>query len=516
MKKAPRLSRKSYRNPKPEIDMLRQKNSKLRVKIRNLQVQCETLRLENEALGLRNRELQWSHTNYHAQLSRIYDSKSWKITRPLRNIYKEVERFRSLKRRVGVGLKRYLSRLSTGKVLIFLSQMGFISNSVPHYVNAKNQKFLSDNLGWTDFEKQILSRRHEFQCVYIFELCVEWGIPLYQRPQHMARALADKGCLVIYRTFAHQYDNVKGFREILPNVWLTNSSEVDQIKGAVHSIYSTSNLTINHVNMIKERGGTVVYEYIDKIDDQISGDSSRSERQRILRDSIFSDKDVAIAASSIELRNEVVARRKSQKNIILLQNGVDCYHYSNFRSQRVVNKRLLHKLVKFRSQYKFIVGYFGALAPWLWYEVLNEVAKDRTDIGFVFIGPDYNNSAVNLIRHNNVLTLGAIHYNELLHFANHFDVAIIPFEPGEIARTTSPLKLFEYFALEKPVVVTADMTECSAFKEVLLADSAKSFSQAFDLAYERSFDPEFKQRLKSLALANDWNSRAKNLIEFIG
>ena len=135
----------------------------------------------------------------------------------------------------------------------------------------------------------------------------------------------------------------------------------------------------------------------------------------------------------------------------------------------------------------------------------------RPDLGFVFIGPDYYGGLGKLPRARNVLHCGSVDYKVLPAYARTFDVCIIPFEPGEIARTTSPLKLFEYFALEKPVVVTSDMVECIAYDEVFHGDSAASFARAIDAALRVKDDASFRARLAALADHNTWDCRARAL-----
>ena len=135
----------------------------------------------------------------------------------------------------------------------------------------------------------------------------------------------------------------------------------------------------------------------------------------------------------------------------------------------------------------------------------------RTSASFVFIGPDYLGSVGRLPRTANVLRLDAVDHQALPVYAKRFDVCFIPFEPGEIARTTSPLKLFEYFALEKPVVVTSQMHECTSFKEVFSGDDARSLSGAIDDAVDRKSDRAFKGRQAQLADDNSWDSRARLL-----
>ncbi|MCS6911216.1 MAG: hypothetical protein NZM11_11730 [Anaerolineales bacterium] len=74
---------------------------------------------------------------------------------------------------------------------------------------------------------------------------------------------------------------------------------------------------------------------------------------------------------------------------------------------------------------------------------------------------------------------------------------------------TSPLKLFEYFALEKPVVVTSDMIECIAYQAVFHASSVEGFSNAIDQASKLRDDENYKAQLRKLADENDWIERAK-------
>lgn len=192
--------------------------------------------------------------------------------------------------------------------------------------------------------------------------------------------------------------------------------------------------------------------------------------------------------------------------VVLVKNGVDVDHY---QISRTISLPI--SLLEFRKKYQIIVGYFGAIAPWLWYEEINKLTKSRSDLGFVFIGTDYNNGLKKLILRENVLHLSAIPYKILPGYAKKFDICFIPFEPGPIAQTTSPLKLFEYFAMEKPVVATKDMLECTAYKEVFLANSAAEFSAAIDKAILVKDNKKFKASLRKLAKENSWNARAKEM-----
>ncbi|MBX3303221.1 MAG: glycosyltransferase [Nitrospira sp.] len=352
----------------------------------------------------------------------------------------------------------------------------------------------------------MLAQRNSYKGVFIQEAVIDWNVPLFQRPQHIAAALGRLGYLVIYKTFNLDGDNVDGFREVAKNVWLTNKNHVNKLENVVRLVCSTDFVHTPDLLLSNRKSGLLIYDYIDRIDPQITGADS-IQRLIALKDFAFSGGADYIVASARQLEAEAVEAVGRDK-VILIQNGVDARHY---RDPTHETTDLSPDFVAFKSQYSNVVGYFGAIAPWLWYEAIAELVERRKDLGFVFIGPNYTGGLDHLPTSENVLYLGVVEYNVLPAYGRQFDVCIIPFAPGEIARTTSPLKLFEYFALEKPVVVTSEMVECVAFKEVFSGDSATAISQAIDKAITVKADPELKRRLAQLADENGWDERVRNM-----
>lgn len=367
------------------------------------------------------------------------------------------------------------------------------------------------DISWQEFLRNVLSKREQFKGIFIQEVIIDWGGSLYQRPQHIATALGHLGYLVIYRTRNNQADNIRGFREVAENVWLTDCKQVDHISGAVRSVYSTSfHIDPRSLERNVHPDRLLVYEYIDHIDAMISGSDRNVRRIRALKDFAFGGGADLVIASSRKLEAEAV-QAVGRDKVLYIPNGVDVDHY---RSANEETSPLCKELAEFQEKYPQLVGYFGAIAPWLWYDVLGDLARKRPDLGFVYIGPDFHYSVRKLPDTENTLTLGAVDYKILPAYAQHFDVCFIPFAPGEIAHTTSPLKLFEYFALEKPVVTTSFMDECVAFPEVFHGDSVQSLSQAIDQAMAVKENPSYRSRLAMLANENSWKERAKRF-EFI-
>ncbi|WP_197031664.1 glycosyltransferase [Bordetella petrii] len=359
-----------------------------------------------------------------------------------------------------------------------------------------------NDIDWPTFRDTVLSQRDRYKGVFIQNATIDWNVPLFQRPQQMCIAFGKIGYLVIYRTLNFGFDDVIGFRHMGNNVWLTNSPEIDGIRDAVRSVYSTVDPAPPSVIADLRKKGKVVYEYIDHIDEAVSGEARLSTLANA-RDLAFAGGVDYIVASARALEEEALAKRP-RSEVLYIPNGVDCEHY---RRELVVDFPDHYKA--FLNRYDKIVGYFGAMAGWLWYDLIEEVVQRRSDYGFVFIGADYMGESKRLPKVDNLLWLGSIDYKILPAYAREFDVAIIPFAHGEVAKTTSPLKLFEYFALETPVVVTSSMKECCAYSDVLSADNADEYIEAIDRAFILRENEEYRQKLAWLADQNDWVVRAQ-------
>jgi len=450
---------------------------------------------------------------FRDESSRILHSKSWRITAPLRFLrqaYKNRSRylyssFKWLYWKLPFFLRQYLQGPKHSIIRYFRGTSSKLDSR-------PIESTTSSDLTWAQFQEKVIANRNSYKGIFIQELVIDWNVPLYQRPQHISAAMGRLGYLVIYKTDNWAGDNVNGFREVEKNVWITNREEVDKIYGAVRSVYSTAYAnTVEYINKIKEKN-ILIYEYIDHIDQEISGDEKNIKRLLDLKKLAFEGGVDYVVASANQLYDEAV-EALGEERVLLAQNGVDTRHYRNPAQDQV---SVPVELEKFCERYEHVVGYFGALAPWLWYDVIAELIEKREDLGFVFIGPDYYGGSAKLPKGDNVLCLGPVDYKILPAHAKKFDICFIPFKPGDIAQTTSPLKLFEYFALEKPVVVTSYMRECVQYPEVFRGGNVEELSDAFNEAIALKDDSVFKKRMANLADENDWDQRAKVISRCFG
>lgn len=353
--------------------------------------------------------------------------------------------------------------------------------------------------------KEISQELEAGQPVMICHPLVDWNLPLFQRPQHMAMAMAEEGILTIYCSPRWRYENFEGTFRLSEKLFITSEFEslLSNFDNLWIDYYSTCPTAIDAC--ASSCNHRVVYEYVDHIDPEISGSDSAA-CSKYYQDLSRSRVGIFLATANV-LYDELVGRF-GLADTVLVPNGVDPQHYLASRDPDHVPARIRAVV----ESGKPIVGYFGAIASWLDISTLTILAEQRPDLEFVMIGPNYNLAAPPPIVPN-IHWIGAVDYTDLPQHAVWFDCCIIPFRPGPIARSTSPLKLFEYFALQKAVVVGRDMHECTQYDIVRSASSAAEYSEQIDKALKDSQSTDFKKRSWDLAVANSWRARATVLAQ---
>lgn len=164
---------------------------------------------------------------------------------------------------------------------------------------------------------------------------------------------------------------------------------------------------------------------------------------------------------------------------------------------------------------RLVVGYIGAVYDWIDVVLLMNVARLRPSMRFVLVGPlSRRNKKLLADAPRNLLAVGAVPYSEVPRRVAEFDVGLIPFRKSSVAHTTDPIKLYEYFALGKPVVATP-MHELMVYeRERLLrcADAPEAFAQAIEEAAASDTEALYERR-KAVARNNSWSNRAARMLQ---
>ena len=345
---------------------------------------------------------------------------------------------------------------------------------------------------------QVTDRIAESKGVVVFLPTIEWYIHLFQRPQQLAQAFSRLGYTVIY-------DNSKqsppGWEEIEPRLFLYNGPQE-----ALHELPDPLvwAITYNWEQASRYPEGTrTVYDWIDEIEVFDGYDLNKLRRLHSLG---LADAGMITASA----RSLLERASQPRPDAVYLPNAVEFEHFADWQVSSPAHPVLQRLLAEGRP----IAGYYGAIARWLDYDLLTEVAEIRNDWSFLLIGPPYDRSTRHrpLFNLPNVEWIAAQPYGDLPRWLQCFDVAMIPFAVNEITRSTSPLKLFEYFAGGKPVVCS-EMPEVVAFPEVRSYSDATSMSGALDLALTDSKNPEIRDTLRRRGEENSWLARARTVVE---
>ncbi|MDE0131685.1 MAG: polysaccharide pyruvyl transferase family protein [bacterium] len=345
---------------------------------------------------------------------------------------------------------------------------------------------------------QVTDRIAESKGVVVFLPTIEWYIHLFQRPQQLAQAFSRLGYTVIY-------DNSKqsppGWEEIEPRLFLYNGPQ-----DALHQLPDPLvwAITYNWEQASRYPEGTrTVYDWIDEIEVFDGHDLNKLRRLHSLG---LADAGMITASA----RSLLERASQPRPDAVYLPNAVEFEHFADWQVSSPAHPVLQRLLAEGRP----IAGYYGAIARWLDYDLLTEVAETRGDWSFLLIGPPYDRSTRHrpLFNLPNVEWISAQPYGDLPRWLQCFDVAMIPFAVNEITRSTSPLKLFEYFAGGKPVVCS-EMPEVVAFPEVRSYSDAAGMSGALDLALADSKNPEIRDTLRRRGEENSWLARARTVVE---
>jgi len=253
----------------------------------------------------------------------------------------------------------------------------------------------------------------------------------------------------------------------------------------------------------------IIYDCSDLWSQPINGTASilASARQKLIYSSeekIIQKADY-IACSSPYLYDQIAERAPEKKQAIYMyENGVE---YDLFQTREKA-KELLPAYAQGP-----VFGYIGGIKPKLDFALIREVAKQKADWFFLFVGPDSTNQCEDfqqLLKERNVLWIGGVPSHLVPIYMNSIDIGIMPYKSSSYNKAIFPLKLFEFLAAGKGVVgvnlpSTAQYREEGVYS-CLKGEDSQLFIQECEKFVDKINNDSFSERRMMLAKKKDWNT----------
>ncbi len=174
---------------------------------------------------------------------------------------------------------------------------------------------------------------------------------------------------------------------------------------------------------------------------------------------LIEEADIVIVSNPVLLERH----RAEREDLILVENGVDL---DRFTSTGPVAESLLNGPT---------VGFHGALAPWVDFDLLAAVVGSGRAFDSFSVGPVdplVDEEVAGLTALPNVQVVPAQPSDRIAEYVRGFSVGILPFVVDEMTEAVTPLKLYEYLACGVPVVATP-LPACLQHPAVATSSSAE-------------------------------------------
>ena len=351
---------------------------------------------------------------------------------------------------------------------------------------------------------------------------IDWHFR-FQRPQHLARQLAERGHRVFYLSTTFHSAGQPTFQvseSPAPNVFLVtlcipgrhpviyqdlmSDAQRGHLAGAIGELIAAGGLrnTVAMVDLPFWRrlvesvpGLLSVYDCMD----HHGGFSTNSPEMIEEEDKLIASADLVVTSSAG--LSELVGR--SRENVLIRNAGEIAYFRESPPQLAYTSDRP-------------VAGYLGAIAEWFDMDLVASAARRYPEWDFVLVGSTDYGDVSKVRKLANVKLIGEVPYAEAAGWVHSFDVALIPFRLTELTRCTNPVKIYEYLAAGKPVVATA-LPELALIGDVAhVASGHERFMDLLGVAMTESGDPALAGKRMEWALGQDWTERVDRLEEAIG
>jgi len=202
-------------------------------------------------------------------------------------------------------------------------------------------------------------------------------------------------------------------------------------------------------------------------------------------------------------------KRRFNPNTVYLPGGVDTTLFDP--------ARLLEPSPAIASLPRPRVGFVGTIDDRVDVDLLTAAARSLPDVTFVLAGPQKRHlvDLRPLEALPNVRFLPALPHPQVPALVAGFDVCLIPYRVNPYTEGLSPLKLYEYLAMGKPVIATNLPYLRREADTIHLAQSSEAFIAALRLEVTRVSSAEERARRRKIAEAHTWARQVDTMEQYM-
>lgn len=341
--------------------------------------------------------------------------------------------------------------------------------------------------------------------VFIFS-----GVPYYdigggQRPAQLAKTFNKMGYLVFY-LYAYGSNESTPQKDLpIPAVRHLHIDKVT-IEAFLKRVKKNSLLIFElphpkfkpYLDLAKKLNLPTIYEHIDNWETSLG---NRFFKKEILESFLLDSTIISVTSKELEKQIRSYLRETSNSQVYLdkilyCPNAVDDDLFDPVCSRGGKPADLV-------QGEKTLLFYGSLWGSWLNWDLLIDVAKN-CNCSINIIGDDKKLSVDKTTLPNNIYLLGLKKQKELPAYLYYSDILLLPFKNDEIGKYVSPLKIFEYLAMNKPVLSTR-LEEVSEYPNVFTADTSDEW-----INFVNNPPPYYVN--DKFTLQNNWYSRCATML----
>ena len=210
------------------------------------------------------------------------------------------------------------------------------------------------------------------------------------------------------------------------------------IAGNFDAIILTHPSQIDYITP-KLRGRKIIYECMDN--HPYFSQKEKVTNLLISKEKMLCEIANKIIVSSLELKKRLINRYGlDSKKIDVILNALDDDTILNCSQEKICLKQ--PNLV-----------YIGTIGSWFDCKLIKDFAGNNPNYTVYLVGPIEKSIEAELQNlPTNIVLVGPVEHNDVFKFIRSGDIMLLPFKVNDVIECVDPVKMYEYIALNKPIV----------------------------------------------------------------